>query len=334
MGVTQPGRVVFIAGSSRSGTTMLAHVLARHDAMHAPPELHFFEELWDPGDGDRQLDPTERRRLVSTLLHRARTGYNLPPAPGRCEADVDDLAAAPGSAVDLFARVLHHEAARAGATIPVEQTPRNAFALAAILRRFPDARVVSLVRDPRDVALSQRNWWKRARLGSTNLTWRTTVRRLVDYHPVTISLIWRSTTRAVQSVEDPRHLRVRFEDLVRCPEATVAAICRHVGVAFRPEMLDVAATSSSNRHDAAGRRGLDPGVVGRWSEQLPRAHRWVVERITGPELVDHRYEPAGGGPGPGIVLVAVTFAPKVVLALWMNRHRTRDPVRSVLRRLR
>jgi alcohol sulfotransferase len=56
--------------------------------------------------------------------------------------------------------VLGHEAERTGASIPCEQTPRNLFYLGEILEHFPEARVIHMVRDPRDVAVSQFFQWK------------------------------------------------------------------------------------------------------------------------------------------------------------------------------
>lgn len=325
---------VFIAGSSRSGTTMLARMLDRHPEVASLRELHFFEELWSPAEGLAPLDLAARTALAGTLLHRARTGYNLP-EPSRPFADeAQEIAAPDGTAVDVFLRFLGHEAEPQGAAYVVEQTPRNAYVLDSILSLFPEALVLSLVRDPRDVALSQRNWWKRGRLGSDNLTWRTTFRRFVDYHPVTVALVWRSAARACDACVDPRHRRLRFEDLVDEPEGALRTICDHIGIEPSPEMLAVSATSSSNVADEGRGVGVDSSVVGRGSELLPRAERWVVERMTRKDMHRHGYRPTADGPGAGLALVAVTLAPKMALALLTNLRRAKHPVRAIVTRLR
>jgi hypothetical protein len=327
--------LVFVVGNSRSGTTMTARLLGAHPDVHALAELHFFEELWSPSDGLAELPLAQRKTLVAKLLHRAHVGYNLRQSRGLVDEDqLACLAEPPGSAVEVFARTLRHEARSHDARIAVEQTPRNALIADQILELFPTARVISLVRDPRDVALSTRNWWKRAKLGSTNLTPLTTLRRLVDYHPLIVALLWRSTVRAADRIEDPRHLQVRFEDLAGDAPAIVPALCRHIGIDFDPVMLDITAASSSNRPDGSGVRGIDPSVIGRWRERLPRSESWIVERIAGAEMRRHGYPPSHTGPGTRLAVTAMSLPVKGLLATLMNLRRTRNPFRSALTRLR
>ncbi len=44
--------LVFVAGASRSGTTMLNRILGQHPSICAMNELHYFGDLFDIG-GDR-----------------------------------------------------------------------------------------------------------------------------------------------------------------------------------------------------------------------------------------------------------------------------------------
>lgn len=333
-------RPIFVTGSSRSGTTLVARMLGNHEDVHTLRELHFVEELWDPDDRG-PADPETMQRIAELLLHRARVSYNLP-ADRRAQADAagEVLAAAlppPTTATDVFWAVMSHEAVSAGATRPCEQTPRNVFYLRQLLEVFPDARAIAMVRDPRDVVLSMKHWWRRSQLGAREQTWRTTLRRRVDYHPVFSALLWRSSVRAAdRAASDPRVLVLRFEDLVDDPTATVRRMCDHLGLEPRPEMVEVAVQNSSNVVDRTEpTTGIDRSVVGRGLSGLTATERWIVQRLGAAEMARHGYEAVPTRPGVlGTAGAAVTLFPKLVAAFVANARRARSPWRAVVRRLR
>lgn len=337
VGPRDDARPIFVVGNSRSGTTMVARMLGRHQAVHALRELHFFEELWSPDDGDRALSGPDACALVEQLLHRARVGYNLPFDPDPQHDTAAKLVSRAGqgaTAVDLYWEVLDDAARGAGASHPCEQTPRNVYFTDAILQRFPEARIVSVLRDPRDVVLSQRNWWRRGALGATEQTWRTSARRFLGYHPIMTTLLWRSGVRAAERISDPRVLMVRFEDVVAAPGDAVDQMCAHCRLDPEPSMLDVPRYNSSNRTDPGG-TGVDPTVVGAGLAELSSTELWVVQRLAAGEMTRNGYEAKAVRPtAGGIVWTGATLVPKLVATTITNLRRSSSPWRSVRRRLR
>ncbi|WP_336921883.1 sulfotransferase family protein [Aquipuribacter sp. SD81] len=331
---------VLVAGNSRSGTTMLARMLGRHSAVTALQELHFVEEHWTPGE--EALPREAAVRLAERLLHNAREWYHTPFRPGRFAPDAEAVVArclvdrpdgrVPAAAV--LTGVLAHEAQAAGRRVAVEQTPRNVFFLRSLLEEVPGAVGVVLVRDPRDVMLSQKNWWRRRFRGTTGVPLVTTLRQWADYHPLTTSLIWRGGARAgLRAGTHPRVVSLRFEDLVTEPAAELARVLDRVGLSAEPAMLDAPRISSSNAGDRGG-TGVDPTVVGRWRDGLDRAEVWINQRVTAAEARELGYAPVDVGlPLPGLLWYALTWAPRTLLAVALNRSRTRSLVSSVRRRL-
>src|SRR5690349_12804662 len=108
-----------------------------------------------------------------------------------------------------------------------DKTPLYVEHLDEVKRVFPEARILILVRDGRDVALSL--------LG-------------VPFGPANVwaaAHTWRSAVRAVD--RDARWLgddllTVRYEDLVADPAAVVPEICRFLEIAYEPGMLAVEET--------------------------------------------------------------------------------------------
>ena len=64
------------------------------------------------------------------------------------------------NSLDVYSLFLQTVAKEHGAKIACEQTPQNLYYLHEILEFFPDAKVINLVRDQRDVLLSKKQMEK------------------------------------------------------------------------------------------------------------------------------------------------------------------------------
>lgn len=332
-----PPARIFVAGNSRSGTTMLARMLGRHSAVHDFQELHFVEELWLP-DAEEPLAEDEACALAERLLHNQRSWYHTPFEPGRYAEAATRIVRPLGSGVmptAVLAAVLRDETEGAGKQIAVEQTPRNVFYLDELLDRMPGSRAVVLVRDPRDVLLSQKNWWRRRFRGTSGVPLKTTVRQWVDYHPLTTSLIWRSGVRAgLASARRDDVTLVRFEDLVGDPLRVMTKLLDELGLELEPAMLEAPRISSSNSENREG-VGVDPSVVGRFREGLSPTEIWISQRLTSAEAsrLDYPLVPVRVSPLP-LVGTALLWPVKMVLAVLLNAGRSRNLITSIRRRLR
>jgi len=177
-------KVVYVVGNPRSGTTMLGLMLHNHPKVYTFLELHFFDRLWDPRERHHPLSCNEAVHLAQRLAGRGRRWgdskrYFLgSPLYNPDIVDVDS----PNNLypVDIYEAFLRANTAEHGKTIPCEQTPNYVFYLREILEAFPKARVVNIVRDPRDVLLSQKNRWRRQFEGTSKMA----------YHPISTSWLW------------------------------------------------------------------------------------------------------------------------------------------------
>jgi hypothetical protein len=172
----------------------------------------------------------------------------------------------------------------------VEKNPENCFIVPFLLRTFPDARFVQIVRDGRDVALSHaaKPWLSAASAGSGargrgGQAWgpwprwwveperREEFARASDLTRTAWS--WRrfteSACRALADVPRDRVLALRYEDVVRRPEEAAADIAGFLGHDGPPEPLRAALADA------------DPGKVGRWREELDAQGLADVEREAG-----------------------------------------------------
>lgn len=252
-------RHVVMGGSPRSGTTLLRRMFDRGPGMCCGPE----SSLLLPG-----------RIEVASLA----AGFAMDPLEIRAM-----LRASPSQAafVDAFAgryRTL------AGKPRWAEKTPLNVRHFGWVLDHFPEARLVHVLRDGRDVVCSlrehpERRWvdgaWTRV---PTTRSVESCARRWLE-----------DTAAGMRFRGDPRYVEVRYEDLVREPAATLATLCAFLGEAFDPEAVpgSTAEAPSGVKPDAAG--AVVTTSMGRWQRDLSAAELAIVMRIAGSRLRELGY---------------------------------------------
>jgi hypothetical protein len=214
--VTAPTAPIFVGGLSYSGKTQLRIVLAAHPAL----VLTRRSAMWDrhPGRYGDLASPEARVRCLAAVA--------ADPAVAPLEPDVDrlrrELATGPASYGRLFGLVHAHAAARAGKRRWGEQLGSVERHAAAIFHGFPHARMVHLVRDPRDRAAE-------ALAGSSRRR-----RRLVAETDR-----WsRSAALARENADrfGSGYLVLTHEAFEADPMTTVRAVCAFLGEDFHPDM--------------------------------------------------------------------------------------------------
>jgi Flp pilus assembly protein TadD len=203
--VPQP---VFIMGAPRSGTTLIEQVLSAHSAVRAGGEHAWIAEL---------------RRVAQRLsLH----GGDFP-------ACLDWSAAADER--HLAAVLRDHYFARAGAaglTAPgarlfTDKTPFNEISLPLLLMAFPQAKLVLVKRDPRDVAVSMLS---NNLSHGFNCAYR--IEDIVRHLAATEALV-----AHYQRELGPAIHVLHYERFVAEPEAETRRLLDHVGLPFEEACL-------------------------------------------------------------------------------------------------
>lgn len=213
----EPGAPVFVVGCPRSGTTLLSAILDRHSQMAVTPETFFFHVLWHQLRGDRDRFPVQE--LVK-LFTEARYTRDLHLDPAQLE---EAMGTGEISVAEFFRIALQLFARMKGKSRFAEKTPQHLFYVPAILKHYPAARIICIVRDGRDCTLSLRK---------------------VSYAIPALRAYaarWRESTVAMLSYEQqfPEQFRtVRYESLLARPEEEVTSLMHFIGLEFEPGQLD------------------------------------------------------------------------------------------------
>jgi len=258
-----------MGGAPRSGTTLLRKMLERHPELCSGAETKLFVP-------------------AAFNLDWLASAYAVP----RPELQ-EMLGASPsqGAFIDAFAG---HVMAAAGKARWAEKTPQNIRHLDWILDRFPEASVIHIIRDGRDVVCSMREHpdWRWVDGG-----WhKVVVARPLEWY----ARRWLADTSAGLARRlDPRYVEVRYEDLVVDPEQAMRGICEGIGAFVDETWLGHVAAGDVDAgaaHDAIPESrpdydGAASGVsVGRWQTDLDADEQRLVTRICGDRLRELGYE--------------------------------------------
>jgi hypothetical protein len=209
----------FVVGSGRSGTTLLRMLLSNHSRLHVPPETHFIIDLVGAFPLTAALTPAQAAAAAARIVAHPHWKYMEIPA----EALRAAVSALPAPRLaDVIDLVYRDHLRRSGKARCGDKTPDYIAIVPQLAALYPEARFIHLIRDGHDVAMSLIELgWGQAYQGA-RFEWTRAVRCGLAYR---------------RSALGERILDVRYEDLVRDPEATMRRVCAFIGETFEPAML-------------------------------------------------------------------------------------------------
>ena len=315
---------IFVVGSSRSGTTMMGRILGNHSDIFTFKELHFFGTIWT-NDSIQKISNEQQVNLLSRLLCIQERGLfsqsNYSDFNENAKKMLGEGITNPLAIYELFLQTISNENS---SKISCEQTPKNLYYLEEILKFFPNAKVINMVRDQRDVLLSQKNKWKRRFLGAKAIPLSEAFRSFVNYHPILTAKVWNSSlTHSSKFQNNPRVKIVKFEDLLSESENVIKDICSFLDIEFQEKMLEVPVIGSSTENDSKSELIIDSSKVNKWIKGgLANAEIYLSQKQSSKMMDEFGYSRKEFSfPPIMVVLYIVSFPIKLGLAFLLNIHR-------------
>jgi hypothetical protein len=276
-------RPIFVVGCPRSGTTMLQLMLHAHKRIAIPPETRFLlTAYWRRREFGDLGEPENRRRLARWIVDRRETRF----ADLGLDAEeaVRRITEGPGTLGSALGTVFRMYAERFGKPRWGDKRPAYLHNLDVILRLFPDAQIINVVRDGRACVASLKEMsWHKEDIYGTVARWA----RSVD-----------DARRASRRLRPDQWHELRYEDLVADPPAVLRQICTFLGEDYDPamarpsEVADVAVPKFKTWHQ----RTHDPVTTQRvqsWQQRLSPAEIALCEAALGSRLRACGYELSG-----------------------------------------
>lgn len=262
---------IFIVGAPRSGTTLLWNVLNRHPHIAICRETEFRHYVYRRRTAFGSLaDPRNRQNLVReylSLVRIQRTRLDLG-ALEQCLMDEGENYPA------LFAALLRFYMRSHGKRRWGEKTPDHALFAETLLEWYPEATVIHLLRDPRDVVASLMDMpsFPNSALGNANM--------------------WLTFNRAAaRANRRPGYALVRYETFVADPETELRRLCELLGEEYSPAMLVPNWDPTADRPwFQRAEQPITGTRVGIWRQRLTDHEAALVEWFIGSEMSVFGYE--------------------------------------------
>lgn len=269
---------VFVLGCGRSGTTLLYHMIlsAGNFAVYRTESNAI--NLLEPRFGDLSVK-SNREKLMEAWLD-SKLGQCSGLNPQAITARVVEECRNGG---DFLRIVMSEMAQQQGVERWADCTPEHLLHLERIKETIPDALIIHIIRDGRDVALST------AKLGYIRRMWW-------DHNPnvMVAGLYWEWMVR--KGREDGKklgrdYIEVRFEQLISDPRATLTTLSGFVGQELdydHIQKVGIGSVSEPNTSFRDPSGGFNP--LGRWRKGFTPEHLAMFEALVGGTLEELRYE--------------------------------------------
>jgi hypothetical protein len=289
-------RACFIAGQAKSGTTLLVALLDSHPELLVLPEetAYFPTVLTKYGARGRrsQFDYLTKQSLSNVLFGGpckwGKRNYSTFPRDKflqTFERTAFDLANAQQDLLVLMVKAYATTLGRPLETIGrwVEKTPANRNHISAIVARFPHAKILVTLRDPRAILAAQIALEKTRRTG-----------RFSTYYVIAH---WRVAAKLAKRIRggDLPGLVVPYERLVCEPAQTMEEVCAYLEIDFNPDTVltptKLGRFWSGNSAARITFSQISTEPVTRWERELSEGEIGWVEWHCGDLMPEFGYQP-------------------------------------------
>lgn len=245
--MSEAGTFLLVGGFPSGGTDLTKTVLNAHRSISLAGEAPLLHVVAQRGftSGDAVLHTDDSARFLS-LMRDLDVYENFESVP---DPDQD------ASVEELTRRLL------GGTGVPVwgNKTPQNSERLSELGAIYPRCKFLTVIRDPRDTALSWQSKWGKDPLWAAD-KWATRMSEVV---------------RQGAHLGDDRFRTIRFEALLVEPEETLRGVCDWLGIPFDSQML---------RHEEVtdsldGKRNYGQPLVENNFDKWRRSDPVLIQRI-------------------------------------------------------
>ncbi|SES71639.1 Glycosyltransferase involved in cell wall bisynthesis [Salinibacillus kushneri] len=256
---------IFIGGAGRSGTTLLRVMLNAHPNLCSGPEFKMLQQI-----------ANLYNQMIS--IKDIRKAYGL---------DIEDINTSFNNFISSFFEKFKMES---NANRIVEKTPHNVLIMKELVKIFPDAKFIHVVRDGRDVASSlvTMDWYD---FQGNPLPYVQNIRNATDY--------WKQVlTKSIQDSRDPilkgKVMFIKYEDLITEPKKIIKDVLVFLDETWSDQVLNYVNVDRGYEPNESSTNQVSKQIYTkskkRWQIDFTQKDKKVFKEIGGQLLVDLGYE--------------------------------------------
>jgi len=272
---------VFIVGAPRSGTTLLQYMLRSHSVLSLPTgESHFFIPLYRNAAQYGDLSRLDNVKRVLEAMEAQSAEFLLTDLHG-LKFDVDTLArefVAEGRSTmrDIITGLFERNAAGEGKLRWGDKTPYYVLHIPKLLEWWPDAQIIHLVRDGRDVALSMFARRHDFRVYNTYLAAKLWEQFVETGHTLG------------QRVSERQYLELRYEDMIGDQKSALQKVCSFLGEIYSDDLLEYKKAGMAGKTPLL-QKSIQKDNQDKWKSEMTSWQIRVFESAAGATLEKFGY---------------------------------------------
>ncbi|MCF8011394.1 MAG: sulfotransferase [Clostridiales bacterium] len=267
---------VFVGGVGRSGTTLVQSMLNAHPELCFPPETHFFR-FYIASKNNYNINLKEFIQCINNDQYLARLNINLNEVISPFVKNKKEF-----SLVEFYKDLMSKYSIQQGKNIWGDKDPKNIEYIPLISKSFPNAHVIHVIRDPRDVYLSRKkaNWSKG---------------RCPLLHAFAYYVQMEKGRRDGLKYFGSNYHEVIYEKMLEQPEEELKVLCNKLNIDYSHTMLvfgESAKKIVSDDEMQWKKESLGPLLknnTGKWKNELSAWEVGVIEKVCIPAVRDIGY---------------------------------------------
>lgn len=277
---------IFIVGAPRSGTTLLQYMLKSHPEISLPTgESHFFIPIYQRHAEFGDLKVKENLKFLLTEIYNARPDFFDDDFHGiKFDINIlsDQLHALKTSTIpDVISTIFQMNATAEHKKYWGEKTPYYILHLPLIKEMFPNARIVHIIRDGRDCAISmlERRWDLRIyNIYHAAYTWNKYVRSGKDF-----------------GINNPDcYFEIKYTNLLNSPHKSLKALCKFLNIEYNESIINFERSNESGKTPLLT-RPLQATNTQKWRNHMSIKELQIFEAMAGSTLTEYEYELSNPG---------------------------------------
>ena len=261
----------FIVGCGRSGTTLLQSICLQVPAVMVGPETKFFGFF--PPSHDLSTPQRWQSALEKIQEIAQRDQMHL-------EWDIDETHPPIRDHKHLFQAWLHALGRPQNAQWIGDASNVHTPHILRLAHLFPQAKIIHLFRDPRDVVASQYIAWQTSTVRGSLRWYRAYQTHLLAQH----------------TLSEKHYFSLRYEDLVQQPQKEIQKLCTWMGWTYQADLLHPHLRKQTGfapreNHKRGTLKPITSKNIGRYKERLCTEDLFWIETICAEGMKDLGYQP-------------------------------------------
>lgn len=315
-------RPIFIVGAPRSGTTLLQYMLRSHPTISLPTgESHFIIPLYKNANNFGDLSQRENVKLVLQAMADQSAEFLYTDLHG-LKFDIEELADeffqdGRQSIRDVITGLFEKNSAGEGKQRWGDKTPYYVLHIPKILEWWPNAQIIHLIRDGRDVALS-------------------ILERSHDFGIYNFYIAaeqWQKyaeTGRKLgKDIPPEQYLELRYEEILEDQAAAIRRVCEFLDETYSEELLNFKKASIAGKTPFL-QKPIQKNNQAKWKSAMNWRQLCVFESVASNSLQSFGYDTKTRGTKLHILLRAYFRWHNALLTLchsqWGQKHKKWAPL--------